>query len=144
MFGSATNSSLIHAFLYSVNKHLLIILSVPEMMLGSGVSWGSKQPWLASPLTLPFHLLSGHVAHFATYEWVLPVQGGSGASGQGGDFAPYFCFASYLRCGMEEPPSPVRVCVQLKRQAEDSLQAFCLLSAFTSSVKHPCWGADSL
>lgn len=65
---------------------------MPEIMLGTGVTWGQQAdtPGITPPPA------KGHVVHFATREWVLPVQGDSGASGQGGDVGLYFCFAPYL------------------------------------------------
>lgn len=66
---------------------------MPEIMLGTGVTWGNNllPPGITPPRA------EGHVVHFATWEWVLPVQGGSGAPGQGGGVGLCFRFAPYLR-----------------------------------------------
>lgn len=123
-FCSAMNLSFVSSFIHSFVKCLLIILSAPEMCM-------------THPLKSPLHSPSGHMAHFATPEWVLTVSGGSGASDQGGDFALYFCFAPYLR---RDASLPGRALCPDETPGIGHFQASHLLSMLTSSVKHPSWG----
>lgn len=65
------------------------------------------------------------MAHFATQECVLPIQGGLGASGRG------FCSEFLLAGG-----TPLRGLYSTEAPGTEHFPASHLLSVLTSSIKH--------